>query len=1020
MTNPSSDSCDGTEYPYSNISIKTPPASPVHPVVVGSTYSTRRNSNVCECRSALEEEAVSAVREFSFAVQTVCISEILPRTSDLLFLNLTTLEGSTYCIELTSKGWRIASNRQDCMNGDFRQLSLHTRYFESLNQLLDTISPAYRDKFDSSLAAMSIDLGSQFIKVGLVKPGTPMEIVLNKESRRKTPNLLSIRNGERLFGDAALATSVRYPSSVFGSLVDLVAKHIDHPSVILFQKRFAHLKIEKHTNKSSIIFPIGLKTLRHLTCIFRDEAYPVETLLAMILSHIRDFTASFAEHPVKDVVITVPVFFSQAERLAVEKAAHIAKLNVLQLINDGTAAGLNYGVFRRKEITETPQRLLIYDMGASKTVATIVEYRLVKEKYSKEPRVRILKVYAFIKMNQNIIVLSILFLKLSDFSRQVFYQMSVLGVGFDRTLGGLEITLRLKDFLIRKFRANYKCEKDITENERAMAKMLKEAERLKQVLSANVDHYAQIESVHEDKDMRIHVSRNELNMLIEDLVPRMKLPIDQALSMAEIRLEDVNQVVLMGAGTRVLKVQEVVQNHIGSKELGRFLNTDESIAMGALFQSISFTSYTDDFSFELDYGDLNHFSEIQRKEMDSLISQIFTVSVSGLDKAIKEKVKTDETEFKGVKVAFQLDGSGIIRVQSGEAVIQKKSQGVVECLYIFMYTSSAITNTISGFFSTKKEEGEPTDTDEKKDEEPIETLSDNGDKPNLDIREEKNSEEVGEKYSESDQEQKNESVTEDKTAEKYTTAHIMDKNDMDSAKKILDHYEKREQLAAERAAAENSLEAFAFETSLLLDEDSFISHSTDDERKELFSEVSRIRTWLEDETGTDTKASEFTKNLMKIKNLVKPVQKRIDESKTFLPALSNLEKMLNSSRIMASMGGDNGKTLFSKNDTKEFNRKLNKLENWILIKKEEQMKTKPYHDPTVLTSDVETKVRALDRELKSFMKKMKQVTLDVPKMKNEKNEVEENEITENKKDNENNVNNNDIGSGKTDGSKIEL
>ncbi|KJH44811.1 hypothetical protein DICVIV_09157 [Dictyocaulus viviparus] len=110
-------------------------------------------------RSQLEEEAVEAVREFSYAVQSLCISEMLPRTNELLFLNLTTLEGKSYCIELTAKGWRIASNRADCMNGDFRQLHVHTQYFESLNQLLDSISPSYRQRFGEKLNEKLSNLG---------------------------------------------------------------------------------------------------------------------------------------------------------------------------------------------------------------------------------------------------------------------------------------------------------------------------------------------------------------------------------------------------------------------------------------------------------------------------------------------------------------------------------------------------------------------------------------------------------------------------------------------------------------------------------------------------------------------------------------------------------------------------------------------------------------------------------------------------------------------------------------------
>ncbi|KAK5981726.1 DUF727 domain-containing protein [Trichostrongylus colubriformis] len=129
MTNSPNTSADPYSQPTS--SSKTPPTTPT---VRSSTPSRNGSAGICECdmRSQLEEEAMAAVREFSYAVESVCISEMLPRTNELLFLNLTTLERTTYCIELTGKGWRIASNRADCMNGDFRQLQMHTQYFESL------------------------------------------------------------------------------------------------------------------------------------------------------------------------------------------------------------------------------------------------------------------------------------------------------------------------------------------------------------------------------------------------------------------------------------------------------------------------------------------------------------------------------------------------------------------------------------------------------------------------------------------------------------------------------------------------------------------------------------------------------------------------------------------------------------------------------------------------------------------------------------------------------------------------
>ncbi|CAB3397192.1 unnamed protein product [Caenorhabditis bovis] len=102
--------------------------------------------------SSLELEAIAAVHELSFAVQSISVSEMLPRTPDLIFVNVTTLEGQPYCLELTLKGWRITSLRSDCMVGDFTRLEMFTKYYDSLYALMDTISPGYRARFGEKLA----------------------------------------------------------------------------------------------------------------------------------------------------------------------------------------------------------------------------------------------------------------------------------------------------------------------------------------------------------------------------------------------------------------------------------------------------------------------------------------------------------------------------------------------------------------------------------------------------------------------------------------------------------------------------------------------------------------------------------------------------------------------------------------------------------------------------------------------------------------------------------------------------
>nr|CRZ23280.1 Bm6545 [Brugia malayi] len=102
--------------------------------------------------SSLELEAIAAVHELSFAVQTISVSEILPRTPDLIFVNVTTTEGQPYCLELTLKGWRITSLRHDCMHGDYTRLELFTVYYDTLYDLMDKLSPNYRNLFSEKLA----------------------------------------------------------------------------------------------------------------------------------------------------------------------------------------------------------------------------------------------------------------------------------------------------------------------------------------------------------------------------------------------------------------------------------------------------------------------------------------------------------------------------------------------------------------------------------------------------------------------------------------------------------------------------------------------------------------------------------------------------------------------------------------------------------------------------------------------------------------------------------------------------
>ncbi|KHJ82873.1 hypothetical protein OESDEN_17432 [Oesophagostomum dentatum] len=117
---------------------------------------------------------------------------MLPRTPDLIFVNLTTIEDQPYCLELTHKGWRITSLRLDCMVGDFTRLELFTKYYDSLFSLMDTISPGYRARFGEKLA-----LRLKMLEVRFFLAKYPFFLCNNESAAEMSDYIANIRMGDR-------------------------------------------------------------------------------------------------------------------------------------------------------------------------------------------------------------------------------------------------------------------------------------------------------------------------------------------------------------------------------------------------------------------------------------------------------------------------------------------------------------------------------------------------------------------------------------------------------------------------------------------------------------------------------------------------------------------------------------------------------------------------------------------------------------------------------------------------------
>lgn len=201
-----------------------------------------------------------------------------------------------------------------------------------------------------SLAVMSVDLGSEWMKVGIVSPGVPMEIALNKESKRKTPAVISFRDNVRLIGEDAQTIGLRFPKQAYSYILDLLGKSIDNPLVELFQKRFPYYEIVPDVDRGTIYFKQDQKTF-----------FSPEELIAQFLSKAKEFAENGAQQPIKECVLTVPGFFNQVERKSLLHAANLAGLKVLQLINDYTAVALNYGKYYLSRNDKNMSQILVRD-----------------------------------------------------------------------------------------------------------------------------------------------------------------------------------------------------------------------------------------------------------------------------------------------------------------------------------------------------------------------------------------------------------------------------------------------------------------------------------------------------------------------------------------------------------------------------------------------------------------------------------------------------------------------------------
>ncbi|MDO5340562.1 MAG: molecular chaperone DnaK [Eubacteriales bacterium] len=345
---------------------------------------------------------------------------------------------------------------------------------------------------------IGIDLGTTNSCVAVIEGDTPT-VITNKEGYRTTPSVVAFtKSKERIVGDAA--------------------------------------KRQAAVNSDRTIFSIK----RHMGTDYRKKIdgkyYTPQEISAFILMKLKEDAEDFLGQPVTDAVVTVPAYFTDAQRQATKDAGKIAGLNILRIINEPTSAALAYGLDNGNA-----QKVLVYDLGGGTFDVSVID------------------------IGDNVI--------------------EVLATSGDNHLGGDDFDERIVNYLVEQFKISDGI--NLSKDASAMQRLREEAEKAKKELSSSVTTNINLPFIAMAKDGPHHIditlSRQTFNELTADLVDRTITPVENALRDAGLSKTDINMVLLVGGSTRIPAVADKVRQLMG-KEPSRNLNPDECVALGAAVQ----------------------------------------------------------------------------------------------------------------------------------------------------------------------------------------------------------------------------------------------------------------------------------------------------------------------------------------------------------------------------------------------------------------------------------------------------
>ncbi|MFS7980826.1 putative Heat shock protein 70 family [Helianthus anomalus] len=778
------------------------------------------------------------------------------------------------------------------------------------------------------MSVVGFDLGNESCVVAVARQ-RGIDVVLNDESKRETPAIVCFGEKQRFLGTAGAATSMMNPKNTISQIKRLIGRPFSDPELQQDLKALPFSVTEG---------PDGFPLI-HARYLGETKTFTPTQVMGMVFSNMKTIAEKNLNAAVVDCCIGIPVYFTDLQRRAVMDAATIAGLHPLRLMHETTATALAYGIYKT-DLPENEQlNVAFVDIGHASMQVCIAGFKKG--------------------------------------------QLKILAHSFDRCLGGRDFDEVLFQYFAEKFKTEYKI--DVFTNARACLRLRAACEKLKKVLSANPEAPMNIECLLDDKDVRGFIKRDEFEQISTSILERVKKPLEKALSEAQLTVDNIYAVEVVGSGSRVPAVIKILTEFFG-KEPRRTMNASECVAKGCALECAILSptfkvrefQVQESFPFSIALTWKGSAQDSQNGNVENQHSTIvfpkgnqipsvkvltfyrtgtFSVDLQYADVSELQAppkistytigpFQTTKGNSAKIKVKARLNLHGIVSVESAQLIEEEE----IDVPVTKEPTKMEVDNTPAD--AATNTETDVNMQDASGAENGVPATGDNPVQMETDVKVEAPKKKV-----------KKSNIT---VSEMVYGAMLA----ADVQKAVEKEFEMalQDRVMEETKDKKNAVEAYVYDMRNKL-HDKLHEFVTDSDREALMAKLQETEDWLYEDGEDETKGVYIAK-LDELKKQGDPIEQRYKEHSERGTNVDQLVNFVNWYK-QAAASSDPKYDHIDMSDKQKVLNECSEVENWLREKKQIQDSLPKHADPVLLSSDIRKKSETLDRLCRPIMTKPK-------------------------------------------------